>query len=69
MEGRSVGRADLVGAGFQLCLVLDFGEGRSMACAKMYRVCVCVCVMLVSGLVFRRLCRCVLYAAMSLMEP
>jgi len=23
--------------------VLDFGEGRSMACAKTYRVCVCVC--------------------------
>ncbi len=31
----------LVGAGFQLCLVLGFGEGRSMACAKTYRVCVC----------------------------
>ncbi len=25
-----------------LCLVLGFGEGRSIACAKTYRVCVCV---------------------------
>lgn len=38
-----------------------------MACAKTYRV--CVCVMLVFGLVFRRLSGYVLYAAVSLLEP